>query len=904
MGVVWLAEDTRLGRKVALKFLPPEAARDAVRRQRFEQEARAAAALSHPGIATVHELAETEAQTFIVFEYVPGSTLRSRVVPGGLPPEELLDIAGDIAAALAAAHSAGVVHRDLKPENVMRTPAGDCKVLDFGLARLSATTTPGSATETRSHLTGAGMVVGTVGYMAPEQLEGKEVDFRCDIFSFGTLVYELATGVHPFQSGSSASTVAAIMKDEPPPLTQRNQLQPPELERIVRKCLRKRRKERYQSTLDLAVDLANLKHDSGERPSSVSAVTAAYPMTEDDSLLRRMFSSFAASPRRWWELHQLFVILVYSPLYIYLIWQAGQDIFRLPGPEPARSTVRDFGTKVFIGVILLFSVTVVVRLYLVCLAVILPKQRLGTEVQRLQPVLRGVYFLLAGIAAMSGLGVLNVVGPETGLLAAAIAALCLGTFLAAAWIEPAIERAAFPQEFAEADQDRGRRTLIYRTAAVHVPYMLLLMAPVATGKLALDKVMAGIGFQATASQLGLFVYSAVMTIGSVALLINAVQIVKEGNAGLRVFRRWFPACLAIDLVGTGAWVWMAFDGRTPAVIALGVTAVLLALPFAQLRMAKQVLCESGELKEEERPAAAIVAGTLRWWWAQQVTAVLIMVPVFMVMMAPFGIPELKSMLFAFPNLVFFFELFSVSLNISIRVALALVALVSASRLAEWAERMRLWIRITGWTIVAGLVLTVGALQDKGQSNAIKAVIAGALATIVAVSLLIVEPAVERSAFPSSTEIPVVAPSQRPSKLRLWWWWYNLSACVAVPLLVYLAWLGWHEALVFWGKSVFIAVVVGANLNVAARVTFLCFAFFEMPDVAWFLRRYGVWQRIGMFIFTAGLGILAVPLSEAHVGMAATLAATAIVGVAGSELVEPAIARGAFPETSNHKDRGS
>jgi hypothetical protein len=177
MGVVWLAEDARLGRKVALKFLPPDAATDPSRRQRFEQEARAAAALSHPGIATVHELGESEGQMYIVFERVQGVTLRTLLTGSGLARDEVLDIAVDVAEAMAAAHVAGVVHRDLKPENVMRTPEGPCKVLDFGLARVTAASQSLDSL-TRSNLTAAGTVVGTVGYMAPEQLEGKDVDFR------------------------------------------------------------------------------------------------------------------------------------------------------------------------------------------------------------------------------------------------------------------------------------------------------------------------------------------------------------------------------------------------------------------------------------------------------------------------------------------------------------------------------------------------------------------------------------------------------------------------------------------------------------------------------------------------------------------------------------------------------
>jgi serine/threonine protein kinase/TolB-like protein/Tfp pilus assembly protein PilF len=285
MGVVWRAEDTRLQRQIALKFLLADAAHDSARRQRFEQEARAAAALSHPRIATVHELTGADDQIFIVFEYVPGTTLRTSIVPGGISTENLLGIAADIADALAVAHAAGVVHRDLKPENVMRMPSGHCKVLDFGLARISVA--PTSDGVTRSYLTSAGMVLGTVGYMAPEQLEGKPADFRADIFAFGTLLYELATGVHPFHGSSPASTIVSIVKEEPRPLTERCRSHPAELDRIVRKCLRKNREERYQSTLDLLVDLRSLK-----RELSTSSVSPAVGAQESADGLRHQ----AANP--------------------------------------------------------------------------------------------------------------------------------------------------------------------------------------------------------------------------------------------------------------------------------------------------------------------------------------------------------------------------------------------------------------------------------------------------------------------------------------------------------------------------------------------------------------------------------------------------------------------------------
>src|SRR5690242_13989787 len=302
MGVVWLADDTRLRRKVALKFLSPEASRNPMRRRRFDQEARAAAALSHPGIATVYELVDLSGQLFIVFEYIPGSTLRSSITSGGLPAKELISMAWEIADALAAAHAAGVVHRDLKPENVMRTPAGSCKILDFGLARLASPDITDGLTQSANRQTATGALVGTLRYMAPEQIEGQHVDFRADIFAFGVLVYELATGMHPFESKSSPWTIGAIFKNEPIPLSKRTPAHSKELARIIEKCLRKVPSERYQSTCHLARDLAKLKDEaarsSNELVTSASEITGIPPQqnVRDSRKARYETSSIAVLP--------------------------------------------------------------------------------------------------------------------------------------------------------------------------------------------------------------------------------------------------------------------------------------------------------------------------------------------------------------------------------------------------------------------------------------------------------------------------------------------------------------------------------------------------------------------------------------------------------------------------------
>ncbi len=419
MGVVWLAEDTRLGRKVAVKFLPAEAAIDPSRRQRFEQEARAAAALSHPGIASVHELAESEGQTYIVFERVQGATLRSLLAGGGLPRDELLDIAVDVADALAAAHAAGVVHRDLKPENVMCTSEGRCKVLDFGLARMTVGA-QSLETLTRSNLTAPGTVVGTVGYMAPEQLEGKDVDYRSDIFSFGTMLYELATGVHPFSGESPASTIAAIMTADPLPLTQRNQLQPAELERIVRKCLRKHRGDRYQSTRDLTVDLRELRRVLRSGSAAVP-IASTPPLMEDQPLIS------AKAGRRWWWLHHLGAMFVFTPFTIYLFWKAHAFV-------PSQ-------WKLTMALVATFSLALNwnVHFALLNLAIGNPSD-LAARNRRMSRWIRWTGWPIIALLAVLAV----VVAPASELWAILLAIWATGGVVTLVFLAPFVERAAFP----------------------------------------------------------------------------------------------------------------------------------------------------------------------------------------------------------------------------------------------------------------------------------------------------------------------------------------------------------------------------------------------------------------------------------------------------------------------------
>jgi serine/threonine protein kinase len=263
MGEVYLAEDKRLGRKVALKLLPATFTTNDDRLRRFEQEARAASALNHPNIITIYEIRQAAGSHVIATEYVEGETLRQRLVRAPLTLSETLNIAIQVADALAAAHKAGIIHRDIKPENIMLRPDGYVKVLDFGLAKLSEQASPAVAAEapTIQVRTGSGVVIGTAGYMSPEQARGLSVDHRSDIFSLGAVIYEMVTRRKPFEGETPSDTLAAILKTEPPPLPRVVPGVPPELARIVNKSLRKDREERYQVVKDLWLDLKALKQE-------------------------------------------------------------------------------------------------------------------------------------------------------------------------------------------------------------------------------------------------------------------------------------------------------------------------------------------------------------------------------------------------------------------------------------------------------------------------------------------------------------------------------------------------------------------------------------------------------------------------------------------------------------------
>ena len=353
MGEIYLAEDVRLGRKVALKFLPESYSNDAERLSRFEREARAASALNHPNILTVYEVGQFEGRQFIATEYVEGETLRQRQLIERLKLNEVLELALQVTAALAAAHQAGIVHRDIKPENIMLRRDGYAKVVDFGLAKLTETATGTSDTSasTMSQTdTGTGVVMGTTAYMSPEQARGQRLDARTDIWSLGVVLYELLSGRMPFKGGTPSDLIVSILEREPSPLMTTPVI-PSELDWIVRKALRKDREERYQTARELLGDLrgiqkqlefnAQLERNAVPDAASLSATSEAgtqfLPGTAISTGERKALAtqsgvnihtgSFSPRKRRWlWALGGTTLLLLIAALAASQWWNAPRSV--------------------------------------------------------------------------------------------------------------------------------------------------------------------------------------------------------------------------------------------------------------------------------------------------------------------------------------------------------------------------------------------------------------------------------------------------------------------------------------------------------------------------------------------------------------------------------------------------
>jgi predicted Ser/Thr protein kinase len=393
MGHVYLAKDSRLGRSVALKALPLSVTRDSAQRERLRREARAAAALTHPGICTVFALEELNGDLFIVTEYVEGRTLREEIASGRRPTgHEVQETARELAEALASAHAKGITHRDLKPENIMRTSSGRVKILDFGLARIESA--DGGATGLQ--VTQPGTLLGTPGYMAPEQLNGQPADARADVFAYGVVIYEYACGVHPFEAPSALGVAARVLQSDFVPVERRCATLSPSLVAVIERSLQKVPSDRFASAAEIVAALTQ----GAQRPSSTVTV--------------------------WWRRHQAIVVALYvlASIAAWFVkeWHHGlsDTMFLLVGVAATAGAI--------------------FRGHLMFTERMNPSAFQG-EHRRARPVIVGIDLLIALVVAIDGVIAAN----GRPLAATLILALAIGIALQSLVVEPATTSAAFKQ---------------------------------------------------------------------------------------------------------------------------------------------------------------------------------------------------------------------------------------------------------------------------------------------------------------------------------------------------------------------------------------------------------------------------------------------------------------------------